>query len=152
MPKSIRLRKSEMGARTLMASGRPGDLALAMLARGGPELVLEIARRAGRLKGAERHRALSQLVLLSGLRRLTGRLRMGLKTMGITTDFLDNEIIQDLIRDDRAKLIRGQLATKFGKLPKWVDERLEAATSAQIERWSKKILSADTLEGVLGKK
>jgi hypothetical protein len=33
-----------------------------------------------------------------------------------------------------------------------VDERLEAANAAQIERWSKKILSADTLEGGLGKK
>ena len=42
--------------------------------------------------------------------------------------------------------------TKFGSLPKWVDERLEAATSVQVERWSKKILTADTLEGVLGKK
>src|SRR5713226_240125 len=66
----------EMDARKLMASGRPGDLALAMLASGGPEQVLEIAKRASGLKGAERPRALSQLVLLSGVRRLTGRLRM----------------------------------------------------------------------------
>ena len=57
----------EMDARKLMASGRPGDLALAMLAGGGPEQVLEIAKRAGGLRGAERQRVLSQLVLLSGL-------------------------------------------------------------------------------------
>src|SRR5713101_1812969 len=44
----------EIDARKLMASGRPGDLALAMLARGGPEQVLEIAKRASGLKGAER--------------------------------------------------------------------------------------------------
>src|SRR2546429_1182655 len=44
----------EMEARKLMASGRAGDLALAMLAGGGPEQVLEIAKRAGGLKGAER--------------------------------------------------------------------------------------------------
>ena len=49
-------------------------------------------------------------------------------------------------------MLRGQLEAKFGNLPKWVDERLEAATSVQVERWSKKILTADTLEGVLGKK
>ncbi len=142
----------EMDARKLMASGRPGDLALAMLASGGPEQVLEIAKRASGLKGAERPRALSQLVLLSGLRRLTGRVRMELKAMGITTDITKNEFVQDVIRDDRANMLRGQLETKFGSLPKWVDERLEAATSVQVERWSKKILTADTLEGVLGKK
>ena len=75
-----------------------------------------------------------------------------MNTMGITTDFNKNPFVQDAIRDDRAKMIRGLLATKFGKLPKWVDERLEEATSVRIERWSKKILTAETLEGVLGKK
>ncbi len=142
----------EMDAQKLMASGRPGDLALAMLAGGGPDLVLEIAKRASGLSGAARQRVLSQLVLLSGLRSLTGRLRMELKAMSVTTDITKNEFVQDVIRDDRANMLRGQLATKFGSLPKWVDERLEAATSVQFERWSKKILSADTLEGVLGKK
>jgi hypothetical protein len=34
----------EMDARRLMASGRPGDLVLAMLAGGGPESVVEIAK------------------------------------------------------------------------------------------------------------
>jgi hypothetical protein len=141
-----------MDAGKLIASGRPGDLALAMLASGGVEQILEIAKRASELKGAERQRVLSQLVLLSGLRRLTGRLRIELKTMGITADLTKNEFVQEAIRDDRAKMIRGLLVTKFGKLPRWVDERLEEATSVQIERWSKKILTADTLEGVLGKK
>ena len=79
-----------------------------MLASGGPERVFEIAKRAGRLKGGERQRVLSQLGLLSGLRRLTGRLRM--------------------------------------------DERLEQATSPQLERWSKKMRTAETLEGALGKR
>lgn len=142
----------EMDARKLMASGRPGDLALAMLARGGPEHILEIAKRAGELSGAHRQRVLSQLVLLSGLRRLTGRLTMELKTMGSTTDpFYQNPFVQEAMRHSQAKMLRGLLTTKFGRLPKWVDGRLEDATSAQIERWSKKTLTADTLEGVLGK-
>jgi hypothetical protein len=76
----------QLDARQLLASGRPGDLALALLAGGGPDQVFEILKRACRLKGAERQRVLSQLVLLSGLRRLTGRLRMEMKTMGSTTD------------------------------------------------------------------
>ena len=83
---------------------------------------------------------------------MTGRLRMELKTMGSAPDFYKNEFIQDAMRDAQASLVRGQLSAKFGGVPKWVDEKLGAATSAQIERWSKKILIADTLEGVLGKK
>jgi hypothetical protein len=143
----------EMDARKLMASGQPGDLALAMLAGGGPEQLLEIAKRAGALSGAERQRVLSQLVLLSGLRRLKGRLRMELTTMGTTTDpFYKNEFVMDAMLHAQANMLRRMLATKFRSLPKWVDERLEEATSVQIERWSKKILTADTLEGVLGKK
>ena len=127
-----------------------------MLAASGPEQMLQIVKRAGKLKGAERHRVLSQLVLLSGLRRLTRPLRMEFKAMGYTTEFTKNvfvkEAIQDATRDARANMLRGLLKTKFGSLPKWVDERLEAATSPQIERWSEKILKADTLEGVLGKR
>ena len=49
-------------------------------------------------------------------------------------------------------MLRDQLKTKFGSLPKWVNQRLDAATSAQVQRWAKKIVSVDTLEGVLGKK
>src|SRR5205814_1131490 len=142
----------DMDARKLMASGRPGDLALAMLAGGGPANMLEIAKQANGLKGADRQRVLSQLVLLSGLRRLTGKLRMELKAMDVTRDITKNEFVQDVVRASLANMLRGQLETKFGSVPKWVDQRLEAATSAQVERWSKKILTADTLEGVIGKK
>jgi hypothetical protein len=81
---------------------------------------------------------------------------MEMKTMGSTTDLTQNEfvqeVIQDAVRDAQAGLLRGLLTTKFGRLPKWVDDKLETASSVQVERWSKKILSADTLEGVLGKK
>jgi len=142
----------DIDARELMASGRPGDLSLAILADGGPDRMFEILKRASELSGAERQRVLSQLVLLSGLRRLTGRLRMELKTMSVTTDITKNEFVQDVVRDSLANMLRGQLMTKFGSLPKWADERLDRATSAQVERWSKKLLTSETVEGVLGKK
>ena len=142
----------ETDSQKFMTSGRPGDLALAMLANGGPEQVSEIARRAATFEGAERQRVLTQLVVLSGLRQLSGQLTMELKAMGITTDpFYRHPMVKKAMRDDRAKLIRRMLETKFGKLPKWVDERLEKAKSDEIERWAKKLLTAGTLEGVLGR-
>ena len=146
----------EIDARQLIASGRPGDLALSMLASGGPERMVEILKRASELRGAERQRVLTQLQMLAGLRRLTGRLRMELKAMGATTDFAKNEFVQevvkDAVRDSEIRILRGQLTTKFGNLPKWADERLGQATSAQVERWLNKILAAETIEGVIGKK
>ena len=57
----------------------------------------------------------------------------------------------DAMRHDRAKMLRMQLVTKFGRLPKWVDERLEEATSVQLERWLTKIINAGTIEGAIGK-
>jgi hypothetical protein len=47
-------------AEALMSSGRPGDLALAMLANGGPDRVVEIIRRTNELSAAERQRALAR--------------------------------------------------------------------------------------------
>lgn len=119
----------ELDAKQLMISGRPGDLALAMLAWGGAEMLREIVKQAGDLKGADREKVLAQLGLLSGLRSLTGRLKMELKSVGITNDFLKNEFVQDAIRDSEAKMFKGMLATKFGKVPAWVDEQLDEAVT-----------------------
>ena len=146
----IDIRTLESGA--LIASGRPGDLVLAMLANGGPERLAEIIRRTGQLREPGRQRVLAQLVLLCGLRQLTGRLTMELKTMGATINIAKNEILHDLIRDGQASVIRIMLETKFGKLPKWVDERLSNARMSDVDRWARRILAADSLEGVLGKK
>jgi len=139
-------------AEALMASGRPGDLALAMLANGGPERVVEIVRRTSELGGAERQRALAQMVLLCGLRRLTGRLTMELKSMGATIDIAKNEILRDMMRDGQVQVVRMFLQAKFGELPQWADDRLARAKLSDIPRWIKKCAKADTLEGVLGKK
>lgn len=145
----IDIRTLEAGE--LIASGRPGDLALAMLANGGPERVVEIIRRANELQGPERDRVLAQLVLLCGLRRLTGRLTMEVKIMGATIDIAKNEILRDLMRDGQVTIIRISLETKFGKLPKWADERLGNAKLSDAAQWAKKVITAETLEGVLGK-
>jgi hypothetical protein len=72
--------------------------------------------------------------------------------MGATIDIAKNEILRDLVRDGQVAIIRVFLEAKFGKLPKWVDERLARAKLSEVERWARKTLTADTLEGVLGKK
>jgi hypothetical protein len=78
---------------------------------------------------------------------------MGLKTLGASIDIAKNEVLRRWIRDGQMIIIGAQLETKFGKLRKWVDERLsQAKSTTDVERWARKTLTAETLEGVLGKK
>jgi hypothetical protein len=72
--------------------------------------------------------------------------------MGETIDIEKIPILRDLVRDGQVRIIRTLLKAKFGKLPKWVDERLSHASLSDVERWAKKLVTADTLEGVLGRK
>ena len=67
----------EFDADQFLRRGLAGDLVLAMLANGGTERLTEIATLASQLKGKARARVLTQLALLSGLRQVSGRLRMG---------------------------------------------------------------------------
>jgi hypothetical protein len=53
-----------------------------MLARGGANRLQEILRKAKRLPGPKRGKVLAQLVALSGLRRLGGRLTMEIVSPG----------------------------------------------------------------------
>jgi hypothetical protein len=54
--------------------------------------------------------------------------------------------------EGKAELLREQLRVKFGSLPKWVQGRLSKATPAQVERWARRVLTADTIEGVFGRR
>jgi predicted transposase YdaD len=46
------------------------------------------------------------------------------------------------------KQLRRQLTRRFGPLPEWVEERLDAAAVEQLEDWADRILDAQTLQGV----
>jgi hypothetical protein len=142
----------EMEAEALLQSGRPGDFALAVLARGGGEKLSEIVRRASMVTGPERSRVLAQLGILSGLRGLSGRLTMELQNMGISVDIAKNEFLQEVRKRAKTEMLLNLLDAKFGPLPQWATDRLDRGSPSQIERWAKKVLTANTLEGVLGKK
>jgi hypothetical protein len=140
----------------LLASSNPADCALAILAGGGDQRIGEIVGRLVRLQGAERERALAQLVVLSGLRGLPAKVEWEIEHMSVAIDITKNPILLRIHREaeqkGRVDLLALQLDAKFGPLPKWASDRLEQATPAQATRWARKALVADTLEGVLGKK
>ena len=49
-------------------------------------------------------------------------------------------------------LLQQLLEHKFDRVPSWAQKRLENASPAQIERWAKRAISAQTLEQVIGKR
>ena len=144
----------------LLRSGRPGDLVLAMLAKGGVENLRRILERVARLPAAQRDRALSQMALLSGLRRLTQRFTMEVAQMGATINIEKHAILRE-IRDvgraegkaeGKAELIAKLLTSRFGALPKWAAARIEHGTPPQLDRWADQVLTADSIEAVIGKR
>ena len=143
-------------AEDLIRSGNPGDLALAILAGGGQERLPEILRKAAALRGPERDELLARILILSGLRGIVGRVELELKQMSVIIDIRKNPVLmrwsRELFEEGKAEVLEEQLAIKFGPVPKWAAHRLAHASPAQIERWTKKILTADSLEGVLGRK
>jgi len=46
--------------------------------------------------------------------------------------------------------LRKLITLKFGELPAWADERLTQASDEQLDVWVARILTADSLEGLLG--
>ena len=145
----------DIDAGTLL-SGGPGDWALALLAKGGPERMREILAKALTLKGAKRERLLAQLTVLAGLRRLDKAVKMELKQMSQYVDIQKNVILKEIWADGKAEgaiaLLTDQLNQRFGPLPAWASARLRKATPAQTQKWSRMVLTAATLEGVLGKR
>jgi hypothetical protein len=127
----------------MLGTGRPGDIALAILAGRGGERMSDILRRATSLKGAARERVLAQILVLSGLRGLPNRVQSELNRMGVIIDVAKNPVLELLLR---------QLNRKFGPLPKWARERIDSATTVQVEQWALRVIEAETLEGAIGKR
>ncbi len=172
----------EFDVDALLASPRPADYALAILARNGEARVAEIVRRIVRLKGPVRERALAQLLVLSGLRGLPRRVQWEIERMSVVLDIRKNPVLMKWRREaiteglaegrakglaeglaegiakgksegkaeGKAESLRSLLILKFGVLPKWADQRIAAARITDLDRWLKKVLAAETLDGVIG--
>ena len=159
-------------ADTLLNSQFPADLVLAMLARGGAAHLGEIVSRVNALPQSQREKALVQLILLAGLRNLSQRLQLEVRKVGMVIDVSKNVIVQQWWKDattqglekglekgreegraeGQRQLLTKQLRSKFGRVPVWARQRVDHATSAQLEKWAEKILTASAIEDVVGRR
>jgi hypothetical protein len=95
----------QFDAADLAASGSPADLVLAVLARGGRAQLRPILERIYALSAPERDRALAQLALLSGLRRLTEPFKMEMEHMGLVAEFKKNHFMNALFGETLDKAL-----------------------------------------------
>jgi len=152
----------EIRIEELLASSRPADYALAILAGGSAKHLEEIIARIQSLPDEERKRAFSQLAVMSGLRSMSVNLEMELTRMSVIIEISKNVILQKIQKEGEAigeargqqagfrTAVRQTLETRFGRLPEWADARLEQAKLAQLKRWNSKAITADSLSDVIG--
>ena len=75
------------------------------------------------------------------MRYVTSAERIGLKRG------LEQGLQQGVLKGE-AKVVQRLLQRRFGPLPAWVEERLQGAGEAQLERWAERLLEAPTLAEV----
>jgi predicted transposase YdaD len=83
-------------ATEFLATGRPADCVLAMLARDGDTCLGEILTRLRTLPEQELRRAMAQASVLCQLRRLSSKLKREVETMPVILDISENEILREI--------------------------------------------------------
>ena len=51
--------------------------------------------------------------------------------------------------EGEADLLRRLLVARFGPLPLTIDQQIEAATPAELQRWADRLLGAESLSAVI---
>ncbi|MEO5332674.1 MAG: DUF4351 domain-containing protein [Magnetococcus sp. YQC-5] len=120
------------------------------------ETIREIMTRIAVLPPKERADALEKLVILSGLRKLETVIMEEVKEMAISIDVMENAFLRDLSvkaeqkgrKEEAASMLLELLVCKFGQVAESVIAQVTGAEREVIEKWSKKLLFAHSLDDV----
>jgi hypothetical protein len=141
----------EIDGDRLLESEEVGDNVIAILARlrDHKEAVRKIVSKIAGLAVPEREAALSQLVVLSGLRSLGQTLEREIRKMPVYIDILENEILGPAYKRGMLKTLRLQIEKRFGPIPGWAEERLANWPAHDLEELAVRMLDAESLEDLL---
>jgi predicted transposase YdaD len=158
-----------LNAGALLKSRAAADHILALLADSQNEAAIHrILKRIERLPEAQRKAAANSLLVISGLRGLETTVRREVETMPIIVNLLDHAVYGPYLReamkkgrerglkkgreqgrDEAARRIAGrQIEKRFGKIPGWAEERINAMPVSEIEDLSLAILDASSLKSL----
>jgi hypothetical protein len=136
----------------LLASPNIADNLLAILARlrDHKEAIRTIVERIAGLEGSARQEALSQLLILAGLRNLEGEVEKETRHMPVIIDILENKVLgreyKRGLAEGKAELVRRMIEARFGPLPEWAGGQLAASDPARIDALALRLLQAATLD------
>ena len=143
----------------LLASAVLEDNLLALLCGSdNPRLVVQrLLQRIGDLPRPARSDAVVALLILAELRRLQALVLEETKQMPITIDIMENPFLREAFEKGQLEgrqagesaLLGRLLEQRFGPLPAWARQQIEAADTATLEVWGVRLLDATSLEDVL---
>ena len=161
----------ELDGERLLESDAVGDNVIAILARlrDHRDAVRRIVERIAGLAAAERHAAMTQLLILAGLRHLEETVEWEARKMPIFIDILENKVLgreykrglqegrqeglqegrQEGRQEGELKVLRRQIEKRFGVMPSWAEQRLAARSLTELEELSERVLDAANLEDLL---
>jgi len=149
----------ELDGARLCESGSIGDNIIAILARwpDSRDAIRRILRRIAALEPAKRGKALAQVMILAGLRRLATEIEREVKQMPILNDILDHEVLgreykrgrQEGRQEGELNLLRRLLVKRFGPIPAWAEERLARCQVEEIEHLGERLTDVGSLEELL---
>ena len=167
----VNLREYE--AEPLLASQDWADNALALLAKGEPEKALvAVMSRLRAMKSEDQDWAAGTLLLLSGILGIEETVNDRLKEVGMI-NVMENKVLGPMIQqqfeqgerkgrsegkqegrqegrqEGKLDLLQEQLTEKFGSLPAWAMQRLQAGSAEDLHAWAKRVLHSTTLEDTL---
>ena len=153
----------ELDGEVLLASGNLGDNVMAVLTRLGeaPDTVRRILGKIKEGPAGDAPEAFAELLILAGLRKLTGNVEKEAQemTLGpVVRDLMKNEVFGPMIRENLAKswadgqangqlqLLLGLARKRFGRVPAKVRLRLEAMGPDELTSTGLRILDAKKIE------
>jgi len=149
----------DLDVERLLNSERLGDNVIAVLGglRSRPEAVRRAVVKIAALAAGEREVALSQLLILAGLRRCGVLVEQEARKMPILNDILDHEVLgrefkkglAEGMQQGELNVLRRLIESRFGSLPVWAAEKLAVKSAAELEEMSMRVLDAQGIEDLL---
>jgi predicted transposase YdaD len=142
----------------LLESSRIEDNVVAILTRlqDRASAVRKILARIASLEEPARRYAFAQFLIISGLRKLSSSVKEEAQKMPILNDILEHEVIGPAIlqgrreghQEGRCEMVRRLLEKRFGPIPAWVEPRLAALSSSELDDAALRLLDATRIEEV----
>jgi predicted transposase YdaD len=151
----------EMDGEELLASEDWADNEFALLTKTDPERVIRVVfEKLRQMGGEEQEKAAFSFAILSGIIGMEQVLEQRFQTM--TIDLLENKLLGPAIRkgmeqgmaqgiaQERLEMLRDLLKARFGELPVWVEQKIQAATPEARKEYILQLHNVGSIEELLG--